>query len=71
MMEAIRIGCVGLQVIRDRALRFNMAGPGGLRDRKASGKTLILDESQRKALVALRQDAIARNVALLFRLRRR
>lgn len=51
--EAARIGGVGLQVIRDWALRFNAVGPDGLRDRKAPGKTSILDENQRKALVAL------------------
>jgi transposase len=51
--EAARIGGVGLQVIRDWTLRFNVDGPDGLRDRKAPGKTSILDEIQRKALIAM------------------
>ena len=51
--EAARIGGVGIQVVRNWALRFNAVGPDGLLDRKAPGKTSVLDENQRKALVAL------------------
>ncbi len=50
--DAARIGGVGLQMIRDRVLRFNVAGPDGLLDRKRPGKTPILDQSHRHALVA-------------------
>ena len=35
--EAAKIGGVGLQVVRDWALRFNAHGPDGLIDRKAPG----------------------------------
>ena len=35
---AARIGGVGLQIVRDRAVRFNAEGPPGLMDRKAPGK---------------------------------
>jgi len=34
-MDAVRVGDVGLQVIRDWVLRFNADGPNGLIDRKA------------------------------------
>ena len=34
---AARIGCVGLQTIRDWVLRFNAEGPEGLKDGKAPG----------------------------------
>ena len=54
--EAAKIGGVGLQVIRDWVLRFNADGPEGLRDRKAPGKTSILDAAQRRALVAMVED---------------
>ena len=50
---AAKLGGVGLQVIRDWALRFNAAGPEGLRDRKAPGKGHILDETQRQALISM------------------
>ncbi len=35
--EAAVVGGVGLQVIRDRVLRFNAEGPAGLVDRKSTG----------------------------------
>ena len=35
--DAARVGGVGLQVIRDWVLRFNVDGPNGLIDRKACG----------------------------------
>ena len=47
---AARIGGVGLQIVRDWVLRFNAQGPGGLIDRKAPGKTPLLNEAQRAAL---------------------
>jgi transposase len=49
---AAAIGGVGLQTVRDWVLRFNAAGPEGLRTGKAPGNRPILDERQR---VALRQ----------------
>ncbi len=48
--DAARIGGVGLQVIRDWVLRFNVDGPEGLVDRKAPGKSPKLDGAQRQAL---------------------
>lgn len=48
--EAARIGGVGLQVVRDWVLRFNGAGPAGLIDRKAPGKSALLKEEHRSAL---------------------
>ncbi len=48
--DAARIGGVGLQVIRDWVLRFNVDGPEGLVDRKALGKPPKLDGVQRQAL---------------------
>ena len=35
--EAAVAGGVGLQIIRDRVLRFNREGPAGLVDRKSTG----------------------------------
>jgi transposase len=51
--DAARIGDVGLQIIRDRVLRFNADGPGGLIDRKAPGPEPRLTEAHRQALVAV------------------
>lgn len=51
--EAAQAGGVGLQVVRDWALRFNANGPGGLIDRKAPGQPSRLDAVHRAALVAL------------------
>ncbi len=42
---AARIGGVGLQVVRDRVMRFNAHGPAGLVDRKAPGKTALLNQA--------------------------
>ncbi len=52
-MEGARIGGVGLQVIRDWVLRFNVDGPAGLVDRKACGALPKLNDSQRRALAAI------------------
>ncbi len=51
--DAARIGSVGLQVIRDWVLRFNVDGVAGLLDRKAPGQPSKLDGSQRQALAAI------------------
>ncbi len=48
--DAVRIGGVGLQVIRDWVLRFNADGPNGLIDRKAPGPPSKLNAGQRRAL---------------------
>ena len=50
--EAARAGGVTLQIIRDRVLRFNAEGPTGLIDRKAPGKTALLQAEHRAALAA-------------------
>jgi transposase len=50
---AARIGGVGLQIVRDWVVRFNARGPDGLLDGKAPGKRCVLDDAQRRALVAI------------------
>lgn len=47
------IGGVTLQVIRDWVLRFNAAGPEGLKTRKAPGQRPKLDARHRAALAAM------------------
>ncbi len=44
---------MGLQIIRDWVLRFNVAGPAGLVNRKAPGPAYKLSEEQRAALAAV------------------
>ena len=51
--EAAALGGVGLQIIRDWALRFNAEGPAGLIDRKPPGASPKLNQAQRRALAAL------------------
>jgi transposase len=51
--DAARIGSVGLQIVRDWVLRFNLEGPPGLIDRKALGKSPKLNDAQRQALSAI------------------
>jgi transposase len=51
--EAAAIGGVTLQVVRDWVLRFNEHGPDGLIDRKAPGKSPLLNERHRAALAAV------------------
>ncbi len=43
----------GLWIVRDRVLRFNAAGPEGLKDRKAPGPPYKLNEEQRAAPAAV------------------
>jgi transposase len=50
--EAARLGNVTLQIVRDWVVRFNAAGPDGLRDRKAPGPKRRLTEAHRRALAA-------------------
>jgi transposase len=51
--EAAKIGGVGLQVVRDWALKFNAHGPDGLIDRKAPGQAPRLNDEHRAALAAI------------------
>ena len=50
--QAASMGGVGLQIVRDWVERFNRNGPDGLRTEKAKGRARLLNEKQRKALVA-------------------
>jgi transposase len=50
--EAARLGNVTLQIVRDWVVRFNTAGPAGLIDRKAAGRTPLLSDKHRQALAA-------------------
>ncbi len=49
--DAAKIGDVGLQTVRDWALRFNAGGPEGLIDPKPPGMAPKLNDEQRRALV--------------------
>ena len=51
--DAARTGGVGLQIIRDWGVRFNVHGLEGLVDRKAPGPTPKLAQEQWQALVAM------------------
>jgi transposase len=51
--DAARLGGVGLQTIRDWVLRFNAMGPDGLIDGASTGRPSILNDEQRRALVAM------------------
>jgi transposase len=51
--DAARIGCVGLQTVRDWVLRFNAGGADGLKTGKAPGQTPKLNDTQREALAAV------------------
>ena len=59
--EAARIGGVGLQIVRDWALRFNADGPDGLIDRKAPGKATKLNPDQQIALALKQAQAFIRD----------
>jgi len=49
--DAARTGGVGIQIVRDWVLRFNSEGASGLVDRKAPGKTALLNAEHRATLV--------------------
>ena len=51
--EATKIGGVGLQIIRDWALRFNARGPDGLLDGKSPGQPSKLNDAQRQAVARM------------------
>ncbi len=50
--EAAQLGSVTLQVVRSWVVRFNAAGPDGLRDRKAPGPPPLMTQAHRQALAA-------------------
>ena len=43
--HAAELGGVGLQIVRDWVVRFNVDGPAGLLDRKAPGQPALLDDA--------------------------
>src|SRR5436305_14074846 len=45
--EAAKIGCVGVQIIRDWVIWFNAEGPDGLLNGKSPGQPSKLDDAQR------------------------
>src|SRR5438128_10114353 len=51
--EAAKIGGVGLQIIRDWALRFNARGPDGLLDGKSTGQPSKLNDTQQQAIARM------------------
>ncbi len=51
--DAARLGGVGLQTLRDWVLAFNAKGPDGLVDGKSTGRPSLLNDEQRRALVAM------------------
>jgi transposase len=51
--DAARLGGVGQQTVRNWVLRFNAKGPDGLVDGKSTGRPSLLDDEQRRALVAM------------------
>lgn len=54
--EGARAGGVGLQTFRDWVLRFNAAGPAGLVNGQAPGRSPRLDRAQRRELAQLIDD---------------
>jgi transposase len=50
--EAVQLGNVTLQVVRDWVVRFNAEGPAGLIDRKVPGPKPRLTKAHRRALAA-------------------
>ena len=48
--DAAKIGGVGLQIIRDRVLRFNARGSDSLLDGKSPGQPSRLNDAQRQAI---------------------
>ena len=51
--EAVKIGGVGLQIIRDWVLRFNARGPDGLLNGKSPGQPSKLNDVQRQAIARM------------------
>ena len=50
---AAKVGGVGLQTVRDWVVAFNADGPDGLINDKAPGAVSILNEAQRRELIAV------------------
>jgi hypothetical protein len=48
--DAVRIGGVGMQIVRDWVVRFNADSPDGLINRHAPGQPPLLNDAQRHAL---------------------
>jgi transposase len=48
--EAAKLGGVGLQIVRDWVVRFNMRGPDGLLDGKSPGQPSKLNNAHRHAV---------------------
>jgi transposase len=67
--EAAKIGGVGLQVVRDRVLRFNTFGPDGLIDRNAPGQPSRLKDEHRAALARMIEEGPAPAIHGLVRWR--
>jgi transposase len=55
--EAAKIGGVILQIVLDWVMPFNARGPDGLLDGNAPGKSSILNDAQRRALVEIVESA--------------
>src|SRR5664279_2781302 len=53
LLEAAKIGGVGLQIIRDWVMRFNARGAVGLLDGKSPGQPSRLNDVQRQAIVRM------------------
>src|SRR5712664_3140495 len=51
--EAAKMGCVGLQTVRDWVLAFNAEGPLGLVNGKAPGNAPLLTQAHRQALLEI------------------
>ena len=51
--EAAKIGGVGLQIIRDWVMRFNVRGAAGLLDGNSPGQPSKLNDVQRQAIVRM------------------
>ncbi len=51
--EAAKIGGVGLQIIRDWVMRFNVRGAAGLLDGKSPGQPSKLNDVQRHAILRM------------------
>src|SRR5260370_3720140 len=51
--EAAKIGGIGLQIIRDWVLRFNVRGPDALLNGKSSGQPCKLNDLQRRAIAGM------------------
>jgi transposase len=54
--DAARIGGVGLQIVRDWVLWFNVEGPDGLVNGKAPGAQSLLNDHQRQSLRQVVED---------------